>query len=56
MGVRDRELRGFGLGISNVKRYAELHGGMLEADSAPGKGSEFIIRIPRYKKERKEEK
>jgi signal transduction histidine kinase len=48
MGVQDRGLRGFGLGLSNVKRYAELHGGVLEADSAPGKGSEFTIRIPRH--------
>jgi two-component system, OmpR family, phosphate regulon sensor histidine kinase PhoR len=48
MEVRDRKLRGFGLGLSNVKRYAELNGGMLKADSTPGKGSEFILRIPKY--------
>lgn len=47
MGVRDRELRGFGLGLSNVKRYAELHGGVLQANCTPGKGSEFTIRIPK---------
>lgn len=47
MGVRDRGLRGFGLGLSNVKRYAELHGGVLEANCTPGKGSEFTIRIPK---------
>lgn len=48
MGVQDRELRGFGLGLSNVKRYAELHGGELSVESTPGKGSTFIVRIPRY--------
>jgi len=46
IGVRDRELRGFGLGLSNVKRYAELHGGTLQANCTPGKGSQFIIRLP----------
>ena len=47
MEIRDRELRGFGLGLANVKRYAELHGGALKAKSTPGKGSVFIFRIPR---------
>jgi signal transduction histidine kinase len=51
MGVQDSELRGFGLGLSNVKRYAELHGGALEAESTPGKGSVFTIRIPRHYEE-----
>ena len=50
MGVRDRELRGFGLGLANVKQYAELHGGLLKADSTPGKGSVFTIQIPRHYK------
>ncbi len=47
MQVRDRELRGFGLGLSNVKRYIELHGGTLDAESKPGEGSEFNVRLPR---------
>jgi signal transduction histidine kinase len=51
MKVEDRELRGRGLGISNVKRYTELHGGVFEADSTPGKGSAFTMRIPRYGEE-----
>lgn len=55
MAVQDRELRGFGLGLSNVKRYTELHGGVLEANCTPGKGSEFTIRIPsRFQKAKKE--
>lgn len=56
MGVRDRELRGFGLGLSNVKQYAELHGGALKADSTPGKGSVFTIQIPRQYKKRVHER
>ena len=47
MELRDREIRGFGLGLANVKRYAELHGGALEAKSTPDKGSVFTFRIPR---------
>lgn len=48
MGVQDRELRGFGLGLSNVKRYAELHGGELRVESTLGRGSTFTVRIPRH--------
>jgi len=55
LGVQDRELRGFGLGLSNVKRYAELHGGVLEAQSEPGKGSNFTVRIPRHYEEDEDE-
>ena len=47
MELRDRELRGFGLGLANVKRYAEIHGGALEAKSTPGTGSAFTFTIPR---------
>jgi signal transduction histidine kinase len=49
--VRDRELRGLGLGLSNVKRYTELHGGLFEAESTPGEGSTFTMRIPRHYEE-----
>jgi signal transduction histidine kinase len=42
-----RSRRGFGIGLPLVKRLVEAHGGSVEARSAgPGKGSEFIVRLP----------
>jgi two-component system NtrC family sensor kinase len=38
--------KGTGLGLSIVFRIIEEHGGSIEVNSAPGKGSEFIIRLP----------
>jgi two-component system sensor histidine kinase KdpD len=37
---------GTGLGLSIVKGFVELHGGSVEAVNRPGKGAQFIIRLP----------
>lgn len=39
-------LNGTGIGLSLVKSLVELHGGSIEVESEPGKGSLFIISLP----------
>jgi signal transduction histidine kinase len=38
---------GTGLGLALSKKVVEAHGGAIEASSAPGAGSEFIVTLPR---------
>jgi len=44
--ARHRELGGTGLGLSIVKHIAQLHGGSVEAESEPGRGTTVRVRLP----------
>ena len=43
----DRSQGGLGIGLSLVQRLVELHGGTVKAYSTAGRGSEFVVRLPR---------
>lgn len=38
--------RGTGIGLALVKEIVELHNGSIRVNSKPGKGSEFVVRLP----------
>jgi two-component system, OmpR family, phosphate regulon sensor histidine kinase PhoR len=44
--ARSSELGGTGLGLSIVKHIAQLHGGSVEAESEPGKGTTIRVILP----------
>ncbi len=43
---RSRKVGGTGLGLAIVKHIAQSHGGYVTLQSAPGKGSTFLIHLP----------
>ena len=44
--ARTRELGGTGLGLAIVKHIAQLHGGRVEAESEPGRGTTISVLLP----------
>jgi PAS domain S-box-containing protein len=45
----DRSQGGLGIGLALVRHLVSLHGGKVEAHSdGPGKGSRFVLRLPRF--------
>ena len=46
-GVRGRSYEGSGIGLALVQELVRLHGGTVVAESAPGRGTAFVVSIPR---------
>jgi signal transduction histidine kinase len=44
--AKKRVIKGLGLGLYYVRQIAEAHGGGISARSTPGKGTQFILKIP----------
>lgn len=48
--ARSRNSGGMGLGLAIAKELVAAHNGTIEAQSAPGAGTAFIVRLPLYGK------
>ena len=48
-GTLQRNHQGTGLGLPITKHFVEMHGGTLTLDSAPGRGTAAIVRLPTHR-------
>lgn len=46
--ARARNRGGAGLGLAIAKQFVLAHNGDIEAQSRPGEGTTFIVRLPRH--------
>lgn len=51
----EEQIHGTGLGLNLVKRIMEAHEGTVDVESEPGKGTEFVLRIPAAPEEKVDE-
>jgi len=47
VGAAAKDSQGTGLGLAITMRLVQLHGGGIKVESSPGRGSRFIITLPR---------
>jgi signal transduction histidine kinase len=47
--AQSRKYQGTGLGLPLAKKLAELHGGTLQVESAPGQGTTVTVRLPAHR-------
>jgi signal transduction histidine kinase/DNA-binding response OmpR family regulator len=45
-GARSRSFEGSGIGLALVQELVKLHGGDIVAESQPGRGTQFTVRLP----------
>jgi len=45
-GSKTNSIKGTGVGLSIVEHIVRAHGGVIELESEPGKGSTFTVRLP----------
>jgi PAS domain S-box-containing protein len=45
-GARGRSIEGTGIGLALVQELVKLHGGTVRAESTPGQGTTFTVRLP----------